>query len=439
MFEDSRISRRSAVAALIAAGIGTACRGGSDANPPPQSLDDLAERYVRLTLELAQHQPSLVESWRGPVRWLPGPRRPVAAIHAEIVEADSAVAQIATGAEPNERMHYLRQQLEALSVAARRLSGESMTFLEEARASLGSDAAAMVDRLSADADGSALPPIDGAHDDLERLLPGSGPLHERYAAFRLRHAIAPTRVVPALRSALESCRRRVRSHLALPTSEAAAIESAVGLGLEGRATYVGDFRTRVLIDTSGPIDLARLVWLVAHESYPGHHVQHVLADRDLVRGRGWQERALHPSFGRHLLYGEGAAEAGAALLLDSDAFEDVCQELAPVAGVQPDDIAAMVAVHRAVSALDIAIAAIAGAYLDGEGGSEAAAEELTTRALVADADRLIFVIERQRTRLLAYPVGRRLVRAQVFAAPAERRWERLARIATTLTLEGMLG
>jgi len=56
------------------------------------------------------------------------------------------------------------------------------------------------------------------------------------------------------------------------------------------------------------------------------------------------------------------------------------------------------------------------------------------RALVLDAQQFLFVIERQRTRLLAYPVGRRLVTAHVFDAPAARRWGRLADVATTMTL-----
>jgi len=91
-------------------------------------------------------------------------------------------------------------------------------------------------------------------------------------------------------------------------------------------------------------------------------------------------------------------------------------------------------VHRAVAELDLVIAATARAYLDGELGSEAAAEQLTTRALVMDAQRFLFVIERQRTRILAYPVGRRLVTAHVFGAPSLGRWPRLASIATTMTL-----
>ena len=409
-----------------------ACRGAPAGTRPRISIDDGVERYVRLTLQLAQHQPSLVETWLGPPGWHPGPRRPVSDIRAEIDEVKAAMADLGAKVEPNARLAYLQQQLEALYLAARRLSGESLRFVDEARASLGADAAEMVTRGDGHPNGARDAAADLARADLQQRLGGRGPLHERYAAFRARHAIEAARVVPALHAALAICRRLVAPHVALPESESVRLETATGLGLQGRAIYEGGFRSRVLADRSGPIDLARLVWLVAHETYPGHHVQHVLADRDLVPAQ--PERALHPSFGRHLLCAEGAAEAGAALLFDGAAFEEVCREVAAVAGASASDAPELVAVDRAVAELDFAIVAIARAYLDGELGSEAAAEQLTAQALVLDAKPFLFVIERQRTRILAYPVGRRLVTAHMQDAPAAARWGRLAHVATTMTL-----
>ena len=409
-----------------------ACRGTPAGSRPRLSIDDIAEQYVRLTLQLAQHQPSLVETWLGPGGWRPGPRRPVPEVRAEIGDVQAAMADLAAQVEPDDRFQYLQQQLGALFVAARRLSGESMGFVEEARASLGSDAAEMVNRFGGHANGVDEPAATAARADLQRRLPGRGPLHERYAAFRSRHALPAARILPVLQAAVDICRRRVRPHIPLPESENVQLETTTGLGLAGRAIYQGDFRSRVLADTSGPLDLAQLVWLVAHETYPGHHVQHVLADRELVQAQ--PERALHPSFGRHLLCAEGAAEAGAALLLEGAVFEEVCRDLAQLAGTRSGDVAELVAVHRSVAELDPVIAATARAYLDGALGSEAAADQLSARALVIDAQRFLFVIERQRTRLLAYPVGRRLVTAHVFDAPAARRWHRLADVATTMTL-----
>ena len=164
-------------------------------------------------------------------------------------------------------------------------------------------------------------------------------------------------------------------------------------------------------------------------------LQHVLADRDCVRARGWLERELVPVFGRHHLYAEGAAEAGAALLLDGDVFAEICRPVARAADVRADTVPGLVAVHRAVAALDALIPGLAQGYLDGEIGSEAAVDRLTADALVANGAGFLLAIEHQRTRVLAYPVGRRLVAAALAAVPPDARWRRFSEISTTLCLE----
>ena len=433
MRELPRQSRRSAIATLAGAVLGVTCRPTVRA-PDNLSLDVIAERYVRLTLQLAQHQPSLVESWLGSSAWRPGARRPVVELLAEIsrlaAEFDEVNRKVNTLPA---RVQYLRRQVASLLLAARRLSGESMTFRQEARATFGEDAAALLPDPEADTARSS--DELRARTNLEQRLPGRGPLQRRYVAFRARHAIAPARLDATLQAALGLCRAQTLSHVPLPDNEQVHLEAVAGLGLEGFASYETRFRSHLQINTSGPIDIARVAWLMAHESYPGHHMQHVLADRDLVQEQGWAERALSPGFGWHLLAAEGAAEAGAALLLDGDAFAAVCRELAPAAGTPPSAIADLVAVHRAVASLDRVIARVAESYSDHTVNRETAVEQLTEEALVPDATQLLAVIERQRTRVLAYPIGRRLVAAHVVAAPADRRWDRLAQIGRTLVLE----
>jgi hypothetical protein len=55
--------------------------------------------------------------------------------------------------------------------------------------------------------------------------------------------------------------------------------------------------------------------------------------------------------------------------------------------------------------------------------------------LVLDPDGMLAFIERQRSRVLAYPVGRRLVAAALETTPAAERWKRFAAITTLLDLE----
>lgn len=430
------LSRRRLLSALALAAAGAACRAPRQERTRP-SWDAIAEQYVRLSLQLAQHQPSLVETWLGPSGWRPGPRRPVANIRREIESLKAAAsarraaenARVDNGELGVTRAEYLGRQIDALAVAARRLSGESMRFLDEARAALGADAADLVVRLQDFSD-----EIASSRAALERLLPSGPSLAERYTEFRHRHALPPTVVHRAFDAAIEECRRRVAAQLALPPGEALSVAVGTGARLEARALYQGGYRSRILIASAGPLDLAHVVWLAAHETYPGHHMQYVLAQRDLIDARGQIERALHPAFGRHLLLAEGAADAGALLLLDGEVFAQICRDVSRRIGHRVGGVDDLVAIHRAVVRLDGAIAAIACAYLDDEIGAEQAAARLAAEALVPDAHQFVFTIERQRSKLLAYPVGRRLVADRVAGVPAARRWEMLQRIATTLAL-----
>src|SRR5918995_6471425 len=131
-------SRRRAIVTLLAGGIGAACRATTHRGPNAlPTIDDLAERYVRLTLRLALHQPSLVETWLGSDEWRPGPREPVAKIQDEIVAGHAALLNARWPPELSDRLTYLAGQFDALLTVARRLAGESMRFGDEAKLALG--------------------------------------------------------------------------------------------------------------------------------------------------------------------------------------------------------------------------------------------------------------------------------------------------------------
>ena len=49
--------------------VAVALLAGCAAPPPAMTLDTVAEGYVRVALQLAQHDPILVEVWRGPESW----------------------------------------------------------------------------------------------------------------------------------------------------------------------------------------------------------------------------------------------------------------------------------------------------------------------------------------------------------------------------------
>ncbi len=430
-------------------GVGAALLGGlaasaigcrADSRPPAGApgLDALATRYLRLTRQLAQHQPSLVEVWLGAPAD-PGPRVPVpelrdaiTALLADLRQARDA-ATAGHGADDGPgiagrllRGRYLVAQVTALEAAAGRLLGESQRFTDEAA------------RVFA---GQVLPPRDPAALDAWRreladLLPGAGSLAERHAAFRRGAAVPPARVETVFRAAVDWCRAASRPVLPLPEGETIAFSDAATGAWAGLSRPTGPRASELRVSRQGGADAAHLLQLAAHEGVPGHHAQHVLAAAWLVERHGWHERQLLPAFGPHLLLAEGAADAGADLLLPLATRERVAAEvLLPAAGLAASLAPVLVRVERLAARLDIEVAAIAADYLDTALSAEAATTRLRDDALVLDPPGLLAFIEKQRTKMLAYPLGRRLVQQALDSVPADRRWARLAAVATTCSLE----
>ena len=414
------------------------CR--ADSRPPAGApgLDALATRYVRLTRQLAQHQPSLVEVWLGAPASL-GPRVPVPALRGAITalladlrqERDAATA--AHGADDGAgiagrllRARYLVAQVTALDAAAGRLLGESQRFTDEAA------------RVFA---GHALPPRDPAAVDawrreLAERLPGAGSLAERHAAFRRGAAVPAARVETVFRAAVDWCRAASRAVLPLPEGETIAFSEASTGTWAGLSRPTGPRTSELRVSRQGGADAAHLLQLAAHEGVPGHHAQHVLAAAWLVERHGWHERQLLPAFGPHLLMAEGAADAGADLLLPLATRERVAAEvLLPAAGLAASLAPTLVRVERLAAGLDSEVAAIAADYLDTTLSADAATTRLRDDALVLDPPGLLAFIEKQRTKMLAYPLGRRLVLGALAAVPESRRWARLGSVAATCTLE----
>jgi len=429
------IDRRAVLLALWSGGLAAslpACGGGDLATTDPRLQPSaLAERYLRLTLELARHQPSLVEAWLGRADQASGPRRPVAAIRAETsaLLADLTPATTATMSNDAVRLRYLAGQARALDAAAARLLGESATFADQAQRTFG----------------VAVPPRDGAaldalRTELSTMLPGRGSLAERHAGFRRAAAVAPDRVEAVFSAAVAWCRRAAGTHLPLPAGETLTTRAEDTAGWAAFSRPTGPRASELWVARGGGADAAHLLQLAAHEGTPGHHAQHVLAAATLVEGRGWTERLLHPGFGPHRLVAEGAAEAGAALLLPEDLRIRVLAEvLLPAAGQSPALAAPLVRVERRAAALDLEVAYIAADYLDTSLSGEAATARLRDDALVLDPAAMVGFIEKQRTHLLAYPLGRRLVAAALGDGPGPERWARFAEISTTLTLAPAVG
>ena len=372
---------------------------------PPPDLAPVASRYIQLTLGLARHDPSLVDHWLITAPDSPPRREPVVTLRAEVdrLAADLAVVLPRTQGDDRQRAAHLEGQIRALQLVARRLMGESLPFTAEARLGLGIEPTR-----------PNLVAIERARAALDAELPGPGPLAERVTRFRASFIVPPPNRDATMRAALTACREATRAAgLPLPDDEAIELAWADGLPWDAHARYLGGHRTRITVNASQPLDLARALRLACHEGYPGHHAQYIWTADAPVAGRGWTELALVPGFGPDLLIAEGAAEAGADLALPPDerpaVYRDALAPAAGLTGLTDDDLQRLARIEALLADIEPVIGDIAGAYLDNRTTAAAAAQRLADEALLVDPDAFVAFIERRRTRLLAYSEGRRLV------------------------------
>lgn len=384
-----------AVHVCALAGFAIAC-----ANVPPP-LDDIGEGYVRAALQLAQHDPDLVEAFRGSEALIPGPRVPVASIAAEIRALRSGI-DLHAGDVGNHRdktrIDYLDAQLRALDFAAGRLLGKSTSIDEQAR-----------DEFAVAFSQPDLEVVRQTLAEVDRLLPGPGRTIDRVTAFRRRLIIPDDRKPAVMQIALDACREAAAPVIDLPEGEGVAIRFHKNMPWDAFARYAGSHRTTIEINDGGALDVSRALRLACHEGYAGHHAQHLLLDR-LFEQRGWPELRLTPAFGRHLLLMEGAAEAGADLALPAGRRTMLYRDrLFPAASLDAGDVETLVRLDDLLPLLLPVVTEVGRQYLDSRITQAQAVERLSSEALISNAAATLAFIERRRARALVYGEGRRVI------------------------------
>jgi hypothetical protein len=368
---------------------------------------DVPHAYVALTLRLRRLVPALV----APIAVDPATRRAVddepTPTAAELVrQAGGLTAALPDAGLTPDRERFLAGQLAAVEWRARRLAGQRVPFRHEVRECLGL---------------TVVPgePDDyrAAHRELAALLPGAGPVGERLAAYRRRDAVPPERLGPAVRALSAAlCDRTAPWTGAVGAVEYRLVDGAPWSALQ---TYVGERRSVVRVGVG--VGAARLPRLVAHESYPGHHVECLRAAASVAAGR--LELGVTLLGSPQTVVSEGLAECGLATAVGWGWGPWAVGVLA-AAGVPLDG--------ELVERLDPALAALRRVRLDAalllhDGGPPtsariAAAEEHLGRWLLLDAARARRVVDALarplwRTHVVASVAGEAAVHAVLERAP----------------------
>jgi hypothetical protein len=253
-------------------------------------------------------------------------------------------------------------------------------------------------------------------DELDKALPGKGPLGERYETFTKDFTIPKDKLDAVFGAAIAECRRRTLPHVGLPEGETFTVEYVTGKPWSAYNWYQGSFRSVIQVNTDFPVYIDRALDLACHEGYPGHHVYNALLEKHLARERGWKEFTVYPLFSPQSLIAEGTANYGIDVAFPGDErlrFER--EKLFPLAGLDPKRAAEYDRVRRLIAKLSYAGNEAARRYLEGRIDASAAAAFLERYALTPRprAEQRVRFIDKYRAYVINYNLGQDMVRAYV--------------------------
>jgi hypothetical protein len=263
----------------------------------------LVERYLLLGLRVGRHLDGFVDAYYGPPELA---RRvadePLTPLPALVDQARRLVADLEPGAgaplEPARRA-WLRAQVVGVHTSARKLSGADIAFADEVEACYGVRPRRVPTEVLAE-----------AHGRLDEVLPGSGPLAERYGSWREAQAVPSDLLEPAIASLADDLRARTDELFGLPDGETVDWGLVTDKPWSGFNHYLGDLRSRVEINVDLPVLSTSLAHLVAHEAYPGHHTEHSRKEVGLVRRQRHLEETIFLVGTPQCLLAEGLADLG---------------------------------------------------------------------------------------------------------------------------------
>jgi hypothetical protein len=371
--------------------------------------ESAAERYLRLGLQLGRHDEGIVDAYFGPPAL-------AAAVKAEppveprtlVAAADALLDEIEDG--------WLRDQVLGVRTYARVLAGDSVSFADETEGCFGVRPAYTDDAV-----------FIAAHGRLEELLPGDGPLSDRYERWRNSMLVPIEQIERTVTAAVEEARERTHALVDLPAGEGVVVEIMRDKPWLAFNFCLGDLRSRFAINVDLPMTAMDLLQLTIHETYPGHHAERSSKEHVLVRGRGLVEETLVLAPTPQSLVSEGIAELARYVVLDGDggpALAAVTRD----AGIELD-LAHALAVERACEPCRWA-EVNAALMLNEAGASQADAHAYLERWALVSPELAAHLIRQiaeptSRTYVITYPAGRELCSSYVANEP-----ERFRRLLT---------
>ena len=408
-------------------------------------MDQIAEHYVKLVLNIGQYDADFVDAYYGPKEWRENLKTDLifdssayknlsSTTDSLLNELESLSEYKATELETL-RFKYLYKQLLACKTKIFMLNGINLPFDEETIALYDAKAPTHNDEY-----------FQSAITELDKILPGKGDVASRLNEFKTKFVIPTEKLKEVFDSAIKECRTRTLKHIKLPETESFKVEYVKDKPWGAYNWYKGNYFSVIEVNTDLPIFIDRAVDLAAHEGYPGHHVYNALLEYNLAAKRNWVEFKVYALFSPQSLIAEGTANYGIAMAFPGDErikFEK--EVLFPLAGLDPDEADLYYKVLDLQKSFSYAGNEAARNYLDGNWNREQTVNWLQKNALRTkeSADKYVSFIEKYRSYVINYNLGMDIVKDYIESNGGtndnpQKRWELFEHLLSTPQTPGGL-
>ncbi len=149
--------------------------------------------------------------------------------------------------------------------------------------------------------------------------------------------------------------QRTKKMFGLPENESCQYALVQNKPWGGYNWYLENARSSMEVNTDLPQYVTDLPDLVAHESYPGHHTEHVKKEQKLVLEYNWQEFGIQLLDSPECVLAEGIATSALEIVMDkSELGVWITNKLCKVAGLKPsvEEVQTELQIQQARAALN---------------------------------------------------------------------------------------
>jgi hypothetical protein len=287
-------------------------------------IDPISREYLALSFAIDRLFPGFIDSYFGPpdikeaalAEPEPDPSKLLA-------RATALAGDVAAGEYPDSRKDFLQSQIRAMATICRRLADQPVDYVDEVRSCFDVEPVYTPESV-----------FETAIAELDDLLPGEGDVRERMIEWRSGYVVSPETARLLIDLIEAETRRRTEAFVQLPPGDSVKIAFVEDKPWSGYNWYLGDFRSRVDVNTDLPIHAHDLTNLIAHEAFPGHHTEHALKEQVLYRERSYGEHSIQLINTPECVISEGIATLAESIIFpDDEGPRWQAEALYPAAGI----------------------------------------------------------------------------------------------------------